>query len=100
MPDIVYIGSLNPQHYEIAVLMLENGKHVLCEKPLTLNQKQTKKLVELARTKKLFLREAVWSRSFPVYKELAKQLNAGVIGDVKYVHVNFGFVLDNIDRVK
>lgn len=98
--DIVYIGTINPQHYEVAALMLENGKHVLCEKPLTLNQKQTKKLIELARSKGLFLREAVWSRSFPAYKELARQLEAGTIGDVKYVHVNFGFVLDDIDRVK
>lgn len=90
---------MNPQHYEVAALMLENGKHVLCEKPLTINQKQTKKLVELARAKKLFLREAVWSRSFPAYKELTRQINAGAIGDVKYVQVNFGFVLDDIERV-
>lgn len=91
---------MNPQHYEVAALMLENGKHVLCEKPLTLNQKQTKKLVQLAKEKNLFLREAVWSRSFPAYKELTKQLNSGVIGDVQYVQVNFGFVLDHIDRLQ
>ncbi|XP_044738134.1 trans-1,2-dihydrobenzene-1,2-diol dehydrogenase-like [Chrysoperla carnea] len=97
--DIAYIGSLNPQHYENAKLMLENGKHVLCEKPLTMNASQTKALIKVAKEKKLFLMEAVWSRCFPVYKELKKALCSGVIGDVKQVTVGFGFRLEHVDRL-
>lgn len=97
--DVVYIGCLNPQHYEVIKLMLNNRKAVLCEKPLTLNLKQTSEVVELARKNKVFLQEAVWSRCFPVYKELRKQLDAGVIGDIKQVNVGFGFNLSQIDRL-
>ena len=43
---------------------LAAGKHVLCEKPLCLNEKQVKKLLETAKEKKLFFMEAVWSRFF------------------------------------
>jgi len=43
--DIVYIGAIHPQHFDIAMLMLKHGKHVLCEKPLTLNLKQTTELI-------------------------------------------------------
>ena len=60
---VVYIGGVNPVHLEMTKLMLSNGKHVLCEKPMGLNVKQTKEMVDLAREKNLFLMEAMWSRS-------------------------------------
>lgn len=80
--------------------MLEHGKHVLCEKPFTMNAKQTRKLVELAREKKVFLMEAVWSRCFPAYKELREQIDSGAIGKVLYVQVSFGFPLDDVERLQ
>lgn len=80
--------------------MLENGKHVLCEKAFTINQKQAKKLIDLAREKKLFIREAIWSRNFPAYEELQKQIKSGTIGDVKFVQVDFGFPLDDVERLR
>lgn len=55
--EVVYIGVLNPQHFEVAMLMLEHGKHVLCEKPLCINEKLSKKLIAFAESKKLFLME-------------------------------------------
>ncbi|XP_018320315.1 trans-1,2-dihydrobenzene-1,2-diol dehydrogenase [Agrilus planipennis] len=97
--DVVYIGTLNPQHYEVAKLMLEHGKHVLCEKPFTINEKQTRELLELSKKTKLFLMEAVWSRCNPVYDELKKQIDSGIIGEVLYVNACFGFPLDNVDRL-
>ncbi|CAK1540163.1 unnamed protein product [Leptosia nina] len=97
--DVAYIGSLNPQHYELAILFLDSGKHVLCEKPLCMNYKQAQSLVNLARKKKLFLMEAVWSRFSPAYIALEKEINAGKLGDVKYVDVNFGVPIADRDRV-
>ena len=96
---MVYVGSLNPQHLEIAMLMLENGKHVLCEKPLTMNKKQTSKLLEEAEKRGLFLMEAVWSRCFPVYETVKKEIKSGSIGDVKHVIVSFGFDLQDVERL-
>ncbi|XP_015588477.1 trans-1,2-dihydrobenzene-1,2-diol dehydrogenase-like [Cephus cinctus] len=79
--------------------MLNNGKHVLCEKPLTLNSKQCSELIELAEKKNLFLMEAVWSRCFPIYDVIKKEIESGNIGDVMQVIVSFGFKLDQVDRV-
>lgn len=97
--DIVYVGTLNPQHYEVTKLMLQKGKHVLCEKPLTLTEKHTRELVALAREKKLLLMEGVWSRSFPAYEELEKQIKSGAIGDVLYVRAEFGAPIGHVERV-
>ncbi|XP_050599660.1 trans-1,2-dihydrobenzene-1,2-diol dehydrogenase-like isoform X4 [Bombus affinis] len=73
--DVVYIGTLHPQHFDIAKLMLNHGKHVLCEKPLTMNLKQTTELINLAKQKKLFVMEGIWSSScFPIYETLKKEI--------------------------
>lgn len=47
LTDIVYIGALNHQHYELTKLMLESGKPVLCEKPFCINAKQLNELVKV-----------------------------------------------------
>lgn len=82
------------------MMMLENGKHVLCEKPLCMNRKQAKKLIQYAEMKKLFLMEAVWSRFFPAYQYLRKQIDSGVLGEIQEVDVEFGFPLSEVDRLK
>ncbi|KAK4871583.1 hypothetical protein RN001_015707 [Aquatica leii] len=97
--DVVYIGTINPEHLSVSKLMLDHGKHVLCEKPLTINLREAQELVEHAKSKKLFLMEAIWSRAFPVYDELQKQIDSGAIGDVIQVNVDFGFPLTHVDRV-
>ena len=55
--DIVYVGSIHPTHFEISSLMINAGKHVLCEKPMTMNLRQTTELIQLAKEKKVFLME-------------------------------------------
>ncbi|XP_073949747.1 trans-1,2-dihydrobenzene-1,2-diol dehydrogenase-like [Choristoneura fumiferana] len=97
--DVVYIGALNPDHFALTKLFLKKGKHVLCEKPMCLNLKQTQALVNIARQKKLFLMEAVWSRFAPVYLALEKDIDSGKLGDVKLVEVNFGVPLISVDRL-
>ncbi|KYN28995.1 PREDICTED: trans-1,2-dihydrobenzene-1,2-diol dehydrogenase-like [Trachymyrmex cornetzi] len=97
--DIVYIGAIHPQHFDIAMLMLKHGKHVLCEKPLTMNLKQTTELINYAKSKNLFLMEAVWSRCFPVYDVIRKEIASGNIGDIHQVIVSFGFPMPDVDRI-
>lgn len=79
--------------------MLEHGKHVLCEKPLTMNLKQTTELINYARSKKLFLMEAVWSRCFPIYDAIRKEIASGNVGDIHQVIAAFGFKMPNVDRL-
>jgi len=92
--DVVYVGAINTAHLAIAKMMLEAGKHVLCEKPLSMNVKQTKELINLAREKKLFLMEAIWSRTLPSYQKISQVIADGTIGEVKNVVSTFGFAID------
>lgn len=65
--DAVYIATIHPTHYNIAKDALIAGKHVLIEKPMTVNAAQAKALVSLSRTRGLFLMEAMWTAFLPVY---------------------------------
>ncbi len=95
--DIVYIATPHSHHYQNAMLCLEAGKHVLCEKSFTVNAAQTKKLVETAKAKKLFLMEAVWTRYFPLSIQVRKLITDGVIGDVHRVIADLSFG-DNVEE--
>ncbi|XP_055685610.1 trans-1,2-dihydrobenzene-1,2-diol dehydrogenase-like [Lutzomyia longipalpis] len=97
--EVVYVATLNTTHYAVAMQMLEHGKHVLCEKPLCMNEKEARKLITFAESKKLFIMEAIWSRFFPSYQYLKRQIDAGTLGEIKEVNVTFGFHLDS-DRVQ
>jgi len=97
--DVVYIGNLNPDHFPTAKLMLEAGKHVLCEKPMCISLEETEKLIEIAQSNKKFLMEALWSRFFPAYFHLRDSLDNGVIGQPTTVEVSFGFQLQGAERV-
>lgn len=98
--EVVYIGVLNPQHVSIGQLCLEHGKHILCEKPLCLNLKETSALIKMAQEKQLFLMEAVWTRCFPLYDELKQILINDVIGEPLYLNVQFGSTHAYTDRFR
>ncbi|MBW7572018.1 Gfo/Idh/MocA family oxidoreductase [Caproiciproducens sp. AGMB10547] len=97
--DLVYIASPHSHHYEHAKLCLEHGKHVLCEKPLTVNQKQAEDLFSLAESKQLFLSEAMWTRFMPFADKLRETLDSRVIGEPLTLTVSFGQNLRHIERV-
>lgn len=96
--DIVFVSVLNLQHYEVSTLMLASGKHVLCEKPMGMTHKQTKALATLAREKKLFLLEGMWSRFFPAYSALEEHIASGGLGDIYHVSTQFGVQINDIER--
>jgi predicted dehydrogenase len=80
--DIIYVATPHSHHFQNAMLSLEAGKHVLCEKSLTVTASQAKKLVEAARVRKLFLMEAVWTRFFPQSIKVRELISSGAIGAV------------------
>lgn len=98
--EIVYIGAIHTQHYVLAMMMLSEGKHVLCEKPLTMSLADTTKLISYAKSKNLFLMEGVWSRCFPIYDAIREKLADGCVGDIRHVFASFGFDLSDVDRIK
>ncbi|ABN64200.1 oxidoreductase (Bacterial) [Scheffersomyces stipitis CBS 6054] len=93
--DIVYVGTPHTFHKVQVTKSLEGGKHVLCEKPFTVNKKDAEKLFQLAKDKKLFLMEAVWTRFFPSIKLLKKYVYEDkVIGDVHRLFSDFAWNAD------
>jgi dihydrodiol dehydrogenase / D-xylose 1-dehydrogenase (NADP) len=74
------------------MLCLNAGKPVLCEKPLTVNAAESKKLIETSNAKNVFLMEALWTRCLPIYNQVRQWLETGVIGDVRFLNSTFGFV--------
>lgn len=83
--EIVYIASPHSHHYQNAMLCLEAGKHVLCEKAFTVNAAQAKALVKKAREMDLFLMEALWVRYFPVSLYVRDVIESGRLGLVERV---------------
>ncbi len=89
--DAVYIATPHRFHYQQTLQCLEAGKPVLCEKPLTVNAAQSQQLVDLARSKNLFLMEALWTRYLPIYDQVREWLDNDEIGEVKLLTSSFGF---------
>jgi hypothetical protein len=80
--DIVYVATPHSHHFQNTMLVLEAGKHVLCEKAFTVNAAQAKILCETAQKKNLFLMEAVWTRYFPISVQIREHIQKGTIGEV------------------
>ena len=96
--EVVYIATPHGQHYEVARAALEAGKHVLCEKSLTINAAESAELVELARARGLFLMEAVWTRFLPAIHRALAVVGSGELGKVAWLHADLGFPADTDPR--
>lgn len=83
--DAVYVATPHPFHAEGALLAIEAGKHVLVEKPFTLNAQQARRIADAARSAGVIAMEAMWTRYLPHMVYLRELLAAGAIGDVRTV---------------
>jgi predicted dehydrogenase len=80
---VIYIATPPSLHKDNVIMCLEAGKAVLCEKPFTINAGEAETLIELARSKNLFLMEAMWTRYIPAVVKLRELLKENIIGDVQ-----------------
>ncbi len=87
--DVVYVATPHNAHFAATKLMLEAGKPVLCEKPFTVTAAATRELIELARSRGVFLAEAMWMRANPAIRRAAELVASGAIGELKSVHAEF-----------
>ena len=88
--DIIYITSPHNTHYGFMKKALENGKHLLVEKSITLNSQELDEMIALAKEKNLVLAEAMTIWHMPLYKELWRIVGSGELGKVQMITVNFG----------
>lgn len=96
--DAVYIGTPHPMHKPNSILCLRAGKAVLCEKPFAVNRAEAEEVITVARTKKRFLMEAMWTRCFPLMDRLDEWIDAGVLGDLRMLTADFGYRADPSEK--
>lgn len=89
--DIVYVATPHSRHYEDVKLMIEHGKHVLCEKSFTVDAKEAESLFALAKEKGVFLMEAFWTKLCPIYREIERVIASGAIGEIRTVTAQYGY---------
>lgn len=89
--EAVYIAPPHPMHKEWAIKAAEAGKHILCEKPLTMNQPDAVEVVEAARKNGVFLMEAFMYRCHPRTARIVELVREGVVGRVRIVRAVFSF---------
>ena len=83
--DAIYVATIHPAHAEGARIALEGGKHVLVEKPFTMDAAEARSIVELAASKNLVILEAMWTRWLPHMVRIREILAEGLLGDVRVV---------------
>ncbi len=88
--DVIYIATPHNLHFENTMMSLDNGKHVLCEKPFAINGKEVRLMTAKAEEKELFLMEAMWSRFLPNILKAKEIIDSGKIGRVKLITSYFG----------
>ncbi len=89
--DVIYISTPHPLHKDNTLLCLEAGKAVLCEKPFAINAAEAAAMIKLARQKKLFLMEAMWTRFLPAVIKARQLIAEDAIGDVRMFMGDLGF---------
>lgn len=97
--ELVYIATPHSHHYRHMKMCLEAGKHVLCEKSFTVNEKQAEEIFRIAEEKKLLVTEAIWTRYMPSRKMINDLLDEKVVGDVMKMTANLNYPLLDKERI-
>lgn len=97
--ELIYIATPHSHHYGHMKMCLEAGKHILCEKSFTVNEKQAAEIFRIAEEKKLLVTEAIWTRYMPSRKTINDLLEQKVIGDVKKMTANLNYPLLDKERI-
>jgi len=88
--DVIYVATPHPVHHDNAILALRAGKHVLVEKPFTMNAAEAREIAAVARERGLFAMEAMWTRFLPHVAVIRDWLARGLLGDIVTVTADHG----------
>ena len=88
--DIIYVATPHTAHRDHALMALQAGRHVLVEKPIALDHAQAADIVQAARSRNLFLAEALWTYFLPKFDVIDQILSGGILGEIKSVHTEYG----------
>ncbi len=90
--DVVYIATTNDRHHRTALECIRNSKPFLCEKPVAMNAAEAKAMFDAARDSQVFAMEAMWMRFLPSFLKMDELVEAGALGDLRYIQVSFGLL--------
>ncbi len=89
--EAVYIATPHPSHAEWCIKAARSKKHILCEKPLTMNVRETQRVLEAAQRNRVHLLEAFAYRFHPQTAKLLELIRRGAIGEVRFIQGTFFF---------
>lgn len=89
--DAVYVSNIHMMHKETAMPALKQGKAVVIEKAMAINEKDARELERVAREHHAFIMEAMWSRFLPVTERVLELVHNGALGDIRMLRGNFSF---------
>lgn len=90
----VYVATPHPTHHALVAQALEAGRHVLCEKPMTLSGREARELFDLAGERGLVLLEAIKTAFAPGFQRMVAVARSGSIGDIRSVDATFTKLVD------
>lgn len=98
--DLAYIALPHPFHCETACLMMRHGKHVICEKPMAVNDAEAARMIRCAEENHVFLMEAMWTRFVPATQKAKELIAQGAIGQLRHMYADFSYraAYDEKDR--
>lgn len=96
--DLVYVATPHSHHYDVTKEALLAGKPCLVEKAFMANYRQAKEIIDLAKSQKVFLAEAIWTRYQPVVK-MMRELIASRIGTPRLVTATLGYSMGEKPRI-
>ena len=88
--DIIYITTPHNTHIDFMLEAISNGKHILCEKSITLNSDELDRAIELANKNNVIIAEAMTIYHMPLYKKLKEIVSSGKLGELRMIQMNFG----------
>ena len=98
--DAVYVPLPNSLHCEWTIRAAEQGKHVLCEKPIGLNTSECQEMIAACKKNRVKLMEAFMYRYTTRTRQVLEVLKSGALGEIKYVNSSFRFLLTNPASIK
>jgi len=97
--DLVYVATPHSHHFDITRRALETGRPCLVEKAFMANLNQARAIVDLARRRKVFLAEAIWTRYQPAVEMVRTLIREGRIGEPRLITATMGYSMGEKERI-
>ncbi len=92
--DAAYIAVPHSAHITCSMLMMNGGKHVLCEKPMAVNAREAEMMFQCAEKNNVLLTEAMWARLVPGTLKMLGLVSEGALGEILGVEGKFCYTMD------